>query len=111
MSVITAIVDSAVRAANVPMSGVRLTDPLNRASWTVQFLPSATAQDRTNAQTVLDTVDVSAAAIADFEAVSDADQKVLRAVVVGIWEAIPNPLLTKVQLRNRILAIYKTLVG
>lgn len=42
-------------------------------------------------------------------AVQDVDQKVLKAIVMGLWEAIPAPTMTKVQLRNRILQIYRAL--
>jgi hypothetical protein len=55
------------------------------------------------AQTAIDTAP-------DFDpASSDVDQKVLKAIVLGIWEAIPNPTLTKAQLRARIVAIWKGL--
>jgi hypothetical protein len=109
MASIAAVVDQALRAANVPIVGVSLGDPANRATWRVLFLPEATDPQKATAQNILDTVVIDAATLADLDAVSDIDQKVLRAVVQGLWETIPGPLLTKLQLRNRILAIYKAL--
>lgn len=49
------------------------------------------------------------AAPATDPAIVEVDQKVLKALVLGLWEAIPAPTMTKVQLRARILAIYRTL--
>ena len=43
MAQVIAILDRAVRAAGVPIDGVSIGDPANRATWTVQFRPSATA--------------------------------------------------------------------
>jgi hypothetical protein len=55
------------------------------------------------AQTAIDTAPVRD------EAALEVDQKVLKAIVLGLWECIPNPTMTKVQLRARVIAIWKTL--
>lgn len=106
---IAAVVDAALRAANVPIIGVALGDPLNRATWTVLFVPTATPADRATAATILTTVAVDAATLSDLDAISDVDQKVLKALVLGLWELVPAPTMTKAQLRTRILAIWKGL--
>jgi len=62
-----------------------------------------TPAEITQAQTALDTTPVRD------EAAIDVDQKVLKAIVLGLWECIPNPTLTKAQLRTRILAIWRGL--
>jgi hypothetical protein len=59
---LAALVDSAVRAASIPIDGVSIGDPANRATWAVQFLPAATPAQRTQAQTILNTVAVDTAA-------------------------------------------------
>jgi len=109
MASIAGLVDQTLRAQNIPIVGVSIGDVANRATWRVLFLPEATDPQKAQAQTLLDTVVIDAATLADLDAVGDVDQKVLRAVVQGLWETIPGPLLTKLQLRNRILAIYKAL--
>jgi hypothetical protein len=50
-----------------------------------------------------------AAAVLDALATLELDRKDLRAAILALWEAIPSPLLTKVQLRARAIAIRKTL--
>jgi len=43
------------------------------------------------------------------QAISEVDVKVLKAVAGALWECIPNPLLTKVAMRARAIAIWKAL--
>jgi len=103
------LLEAAVRAAGLPVVGVSIGDPADRSTWRVDLAASATPAQRAQAVTVRDTVVVDGAALLDADAVGDVDQKVLRAVVQALWEAIPAPLLTKAQLRARAIAIYKTL--
>jgi hypothetical protein len=49
------------------------------------------------------------AQLLDEEAQRETSDKKLQAAVMGLWECIPSPTMTKLQLRNRIVAIYKTL--
>jgi hypothetical protein len=73
------------------------------------YLSTATAADVVRGSAVLASVAVDAVAMAASDAVREVDTKTLRAVVQGIWEAIPNPKLTKAALRDRILEIRKLL--
>lgn len=43
----------------------------------------------------------------DSQATRDVDALLLKAIVQGLWETISAPLLTKVQLRTRILSLYR----
>lgn len=72
---------------------------------TVQLKKTApwTAAERSTAQGLID-----AAADRD-QAAEDVDIKVLKALASALWECIPAPLMTKAQLRNRAIAILKTL--
>ena len=104
-------VDQALRAAGVPLVGVSIGDPADRATWTVQLAPTATESDRTTAAATIAAFDVVGLPARQFDAqaISDVDLKALRAVSQALWEAIPAPTLTKVQLRARAIAIWKTL--
>lgn len=109
MASIAGILDQALRTANIPIIGVALGDPANRATWSVLFLPAATPADRVNAQTIIDTIVVDAAALLDADATAEIDTKDLRATAQALWECIPAPTKTLVQLRARAIAIRKTL--
>ena len=104
MANITPIVDRALKAAGIPIDGVSLGDPENRTTWTVQFQAAATAQQRTQAQTILNTVAVDAAAQAtqdqlDAQAFVDTMPIWAKALALAIIDqlnviraALPNPL-------------------
>jgi hypothetical protein len=97
--------DQAIRAAGVPITGVAIGDNTNRATWLVR--PFAL---QAQAQPIIDGfVLPTAAQIADEDAQRDVNDKKLQAVALALWECIPSPLLTKVQMKNRAMAIYKTL--
>lgn len=106
---VASLLDQALKAQNIPIVGVRIGKTADRATWVVQYDAAATAQQRTTGQTIVNTIDVSQPAQDDADANAIIDEKVLKAIALGLWENWPNPLMTKVQLRNRILAIYKTL--
>lgn len=60
---IISLVHRALVAAGIPIDGVSLGVPeTDRAQWSVQFLPAATAPQRTQAATILATVVIDAAA-------------------------------------------------
>lgn len=109
MASIAAILDQALRAANVPIVGVSIGDTADRTKWTVQFLPGATPAQIVTAQTIVNTVVVDATAQQDADAIGDVDAKALRAAIQALWECIPAPTMTKAQLRTRAIAIWKTL--
>lgn len=56
------LVDHALKAAGIPIDGVSIGDPANRATWVIQFQAAATAPQRATAATLLTTVAVDAAA-------------------------------------------------
>lgn len=59
---IASIVQRAITAAAIPNEGVSIGDPAVRATWSVQFLAAATPAQKVQAQTILNTVAVDAAA-------------------------------------------------
>lgn len=84
--------------ASVPAAAVLMSGTVTLKKNTPWTAPEIAA-----AQTILDT-----AAELD-PADRDVDQKVLKALAQGLWECIPNPTMTKAQLRTRIIAIWRTL--
>jgi hypothetical protein len=103
--------DQLLRAAGLPVVSVTVGDPAVRATWTARLEASATTAQRTSAASLIAAFDVSAlpTQLADAQATADVDRKELRAAMLALWEAIPAPTLTKVQLRARAIAIWKTL--
>lgn len=62
-----ALVDRALRAAGIPIDGVSMTDPANRATWAIQFAAAASPAQKVTAAALLLTIaiDAPAQAIAD----------------------------------------------
>jgi hypothetical protein len=56
------IVDRALRAAGIPIDGVSIGDPANRATWAAQFTAAATPAQKATAAALLLSVVVDAAA-------------------------------------------------
>lgn len=108
---IASVLVQAIAAAGVPVISVSIPDPTDRTTWRAQLDKAATPADAQTAQNAIDSFDLSTlpAKQADTAAMSDVDQKVLRAIAQALWEAIPAPTMTKVQLRARAIAIWKTL--
>lgn len=97
--------DQAIRAAGVAIDGVFIGIEADRSTWRVSpdYLQTA-------AQPIIDAyVKPTAAQLADEDAQRDVNEKKLQAVALALWEAIPAPTMTKVQLKARAIAIYKTL--
>jgi hypothetical protein len=95
MATIAGVVDAALRAAGVPIQGVSIGDPANRATWIAQFDPAATAAQRTTAATVLSTVAVDAAA----QAAQDARDAQTQIDALGpFYKAIVLTLLDEINL-------------
>ncbi len=102
---LAAYIDAAIRAANIPIDGVSVPDE-DRTTWRVQ--PSSL---QAKAQPIIDAfVMPTAAQVLDEDAQRDVSDKKLQAVALALWEAIPNPILTKAQMKARTVAIYKTLL-
>lgn len=97
--------DQAIRAANIAITGVSIGDFENKATWTVR--PSTL---QAAAQPIIDAFAMpTPAQVADEAALADTTRKELQAVAMGLYECIPAPTMTKLQLRNRIIAIWKSL--
>lgn len=97
--------DGAIRAAGVGIDGVSIGDDSNRATWRVtpETLQAA-------AQPIIDAfVMPTPAQMADEDAQRETQDKKLQAVALALWEAIPNPTMTKAQLKARAIALYKAL--
>jgi hypothetical protein len=98
------LVDHALKAAGIPIDGVSIGDPANRATWVVSFTAAATPAQKATAATLLTTVDVSAAAQAvqdqlDAQAFIDAWPIWAKAEALAIIDqlnviraALPSPL-------------------
>lgn len=99
--------DKAIRAAGVAIVGVSIGSEQDRSTWRVE---PATLQAA--AQPVIDSFEAPTPnTLLDEAAVRDTSRKELRAVAEALWECIPNPTMTKAQMRVRAIAIYKVLNG
>jgi len=56
------VVAQALRTANIPFTGVSFVEIGNRTTWLVHFAPEATDPQKAQAQSILDTVAIDAAA-------------------------------------------------
>lgn len=102
--------DKALRAAGVPIVGVSVGNDADPGTWSIQFNAPATQEQRDQGAAILAAyVSPSASVLEDETAQRDTNRKELQAVALGLWECIPAPTMTKAQLKNRIVAIYKTL--
>jgi hypothetical protein len=102
-------IDEALRAAGIPIIGVAITNG-DRSKWRIDFMPNATQAHQTAAFALINSfVEPTEAARLDQQAARDTSDKKLQAATMALWECIPTPTMTKLQLRNRIVAIYKTL--
>ncbi len=62
------LLDSALKAAGIPIVGVSIGDPTDRATWRVQLLDTATKEHEAAAQALIQSLDVSASAATDVTA-------------------------------------------
>jgi hypothetical protein len=111
------VVDRALRDAGIPISGAAVGDEQDRATWRVHYQPSATPAQRAQGDQILATIDpqdpTTVQNIKNDLSTTRANDELIRAVVQGLYEAIPNPpvaLDTLAKLRARILQIYRGLV-
>lgn len=111
---LAAVLDQAVRAV-APIVGVTVGNENDRSTWSVQFDPSATPEQRAAAANVLATFDVSTVAAKWSAQMADADggQRAILATLAYIWRVTHggvNP--TGAQLAGELnvwKAIYKAL--
>ena len=107
---LAAAVKEAIVAAGVPVETVDIGNPTNKATWTAT-LPGVTPGQQATIAATIAAFDLPGfpARLNDAQAISDVDLKVLRAISQALWECIPAPTKTLVQLRARAIAIWKTL--
>lgn len=91
----------------VPVVGVAVVDPADKATWTVQ--PESL---QATAQPLIDAfVMPTPQQLADEAAQRETDLRILRAIVIELHAIIPAPKPTLVQLRQSIIDRYKALNG
>lgn len=111
---IAARVHAKLQQDGLPVVGVSIGSEADRATWRASYTAAVTAAQIAQGQTTLATMDVNDATlldtIANTDATADYDtDKKIRAVAQALWECIPAPTMTKLQLRARVIAILKTL--
>lgn len=116
MDMTAPLLDTTLRNAGIPIVGVSIGSPSNRATWVIQYDPAATAQNRTDGEALRLTFDPLApsvvAAQADAEAMSNVDQKAIKAAVVcSLWGRLGRqPTAPEISAeRTRFIQIYKAL--
>jgi hypothetical protein len=96
----------------IPVIGVSCMVESDRTTWVIQYGPGATAQQMSTAEALKLTYDLTSdSALADEDAAREVDDLKLRAVAQALWECIPSPSMTKVQMRSRAIALWKQLRG
>lgn len=103
---------AALERAGIPIASVSIGIETDRATWRVDYKPEATAAHRTTGEILRQTYDPATDTVwKNEQAMSRYDaEKLLQAVAVALWECIPNPLMTKAQLKARAIALYKDLL-
>jgi hypothetical protein len=107
-------VERALRDAGIPIDGVSIGTLADRSTWRAFYQLAATDQQRAQGDALILSVDLAdptllAEVRADLSTMRMNDEAV-RAIVQGLWESIPAPTMTLVQLRSRILTIYRGLI-
>jgi len=108
---LAAAVKDAIVLAGVPVDTVDIGNPAVKATWSARILAGTSPAQQTTIAAAIAAFDLPGfpARLNDAQAISEVDLKVLRAVSQALWECIPAPTMTKVQLRARAIAIWKTL--
>lgn len=105
------VVTRALKDALIPFESVSCRIQDDRSTWRVRYLDAATVDQRTQGDAIVATLPgddpTTLANLKADAAVSLADMDVAKALATALWECIPSPLMTKLQLRNRILALLK----
>lgn len=113
--------DRALTAAGIPILGVSVGAEADRATWIVQYHPSATTQQRTDGDTLRGTFDPTSQAAIDAEKAeraSNADTDLLIQAVARVdfeerqklTVKAGQTLLTAAETKARIRAIYQSLL-
>jgi hypothetical protein len=111
----------ALVAAGIPVLGVTVGAEADRATWVIQYAPTATTAQIAAGDALLTTFDPNAPSVLDAERDDRAQQLegglVVQAVARALWEEIQKcqvrageTLLTAQQLRARVRAILKSLL-
>lgn len=108
------VVERTLRDAGIPIEGVSLGSLADRSTWRAFYTAAATEPQKAQGDALLLSLDLNDATVlaevrADLSGVRMNDEA-LRAIVQALWEAIPAPTMTLLQLRNRILVLYRALI-
>lgn len=107
MMTLAEIVERAIRAAGIPCAGVVIGNDADRATWRVVFAEGVTPAQRTQAASILASVDVTPATLADADLQARlSGDKLFRATVIWMAQKVG---VTPQQARTEIVAIYKQL--
>lgn len=103
---VAAYLDQQLRAAGIPIVGVKVLAGPDRTGWIVEYLPAATPAQKATAANLLASVAVDGPTLVDADAKVELDSKVLKALV--IWLAGKFGI-TPLQAKQELIAIYKGL--
>jgi hypothetical protein len=113
---IATVLDMTLRAQGIPIVGVSIGSPSVRSTWTIQYDPAATTQQRADGETTRLAFDPVApsvvAAVLDAEALASVDVKMIKAAVVcSLWGRLGRqPTAPEIAAeRTRFINIYKAL--
>ena len=102
-------VEETLLSAGIPVVGVSCPSE-DKATWRVDFRPEATQAHRDQAAALIVAfTPPTPNTLFDKYAEQRIGEKALIATATALWECIPAPTMTKVQLRARAKAIFKTL--
>ena len=95
------LLDSALKAAGVPIVGVSIGDPADRSTWQVQLLDTATTDHEATAAALIQSVDVSADAADDVRVTERIRDPFTRSLIAVLADHLKVP---EAQLRAELLA-------
>lgn len=105
MQTVAGRVSDLLAANGVVVESVSIGRLDDKATWRVRPVSQQTA-----AQPFIDSFAMpTAGQLVDEEAAHEVGRKELRAIAEALWECIPNPTMTKAQLRARAIALFKSL--
>lgn len=114
---LAANLNRALRTAGIPIVGVSISNVSDRLTWTVQFLPEATAAQRTQAAQIVSTFDPADPTVVadqkDAEAKGSIDgmRAIKAAMITALWGRLNRqPTAAEIAAeRTRFVNIYKAL--
>jgi len=110
------VLDRALRDAGIPIDGVMIGDPQDRATWRAFYALSATSAQRTQGDQILATIDpqdpTTIANIKQDAANQRTSDELIRAVAQASYEVAQSPATfpTLVSYRNRIRDLFRNLL-